>query len=419
MPARSLRIAWIGAGPGRHESGGAPGVGIELLVGLTALGHRIDCFMSGAEHPLPERLVGPRGLTFVWGQSGGWGRWHNRGRVSMFVTGLFARALGSLRLRREVVRRHRLEPYDVIFQYCNIEALAMPASLRRGVPLVMMPETHIAGELRCLLAEWRLALRCQPAYVFVVAVATMAVRALVQRARIRAARLLICISDVFRDHLVEDYRYPRERTLVIPNPVRLERFSGLELDRPPGSPGRVLVLGRISARKGIEDVIAVAQRLREQSIDARIRVVGGPSLWSDYTPLLEDLPPETGEFAGRIPPADIPVALARADLLLQAAKYEPFGLTVGEALAAGVPVVATSETGAIGGIDRAVVAEVAPGDVPAMTRAIVEMLARLREAPASLRALAHAEATRSFAPATVCRQISEALEGVVAASENR
>jgi glycosyltransferase involved in cell wall biosynthesis len=414
MSSRSLRIAWIGAGPGRRETGGAPGVAVDLLAGLTELGHRIDCFVTSAEHPLPERLVGVEGLAFIWGDSGWrWKAWYNRTNIGVFVTGLFARGLASLRLRREVTRRHREEPYDVIFQFCNVEALAMPASLRRSVPLVIHPATHIAGELRSLLAERRLSLRCQPAYVFAVAIATMALRVLVQRRRIRAARLLICISAVFRDHLVRDYGYPREHTLVIPNPVRLERFAQLDPAREVGSPARILVLGRIAARKGIEDVVALAHVLRERDIGARIRIVGGPSLWSDYTPLLAGLPPENGEYAGRVPPVDIPAELAQADVLLQAARYEPFGLTVGEALAAGVPVVATSETGAIEHIDRAVAAEVAPGDVEAMATEIVQTLARLRGAPGELRERARAEAARRFAPRTVCEQVSLALQRLV------
>ncbi|HUB36594.1 MAG TPA: glycosyltransferase family 4 protein, partial [Solirubrobacteraceae bacterium] len=221
------------------------------------------------------------------------------------------------------------------------------------------------------------------------------------------------------DHLVNDYRYPRAQTRVIPNPVRLERFSGLDLTRGAASPGRVLVLGRISARKGLEDVIALAARLRDAGSDARIRVVGGPSLWSDYTALLADLPPQSSEFAGRIEPAHIPAELARTDVLLQPAKYEPFGLTVGEALAAGVPVVATSETGAVEGIDRRVAAELAPGDVAGMAAAIELTLERLRADPAGLRTLAHEEAARRFAPELVCEQLSLALERIVEEFEGR
>jgi glycosyltransferase involved in cell wall biosynthesis len=163
----------------------------------------------------------------------------------------------------------------------------------------------------------------------------------------------------------------------------------------------------------VDDVIALAHLLRLRGADVRIRVVGGPSLWSDYTELLAALPPESSEFVGRITPAEIPAELAQADLLLQASKYEPFGLTVGEALAAGVPVVATSEVGAIEGVDRTVVGEVAPGDVEGLARTVVRMLAQLERAPRATRELARAEAVRLFAPSRVCEQLSGELKRVV------
>jgi len=163
----------------------------------------------------------------------------------------------------------------------------------------------------------------------------------------------------------------------------------------------------------VEDVVAVARALLERGIDVRIRIIGRTSLFSDYTKLLEDLPPENSEFLGSIPPTEVPAMLAHSDLLLQASKYEPFGLTVGEALAAGVLVVATTEVGAIEGVDSSVGASVRPGDVEGMVAAIVAMLDSLRARPAELRAKARAEAERLFAPELVCEQISAALERIV------
>jgi hypothetical protein len=96
-----------------------------------------------------------------------------------------------VRLRQEIARRHRQEPYDLIYQFSSIESPAVPSSLRRSLPLVIHPETHIAGELRWLIAERRLALRCQPAYAVATVATIMSVRALVQRIAIRRAALLI------------------------------------------------------------------------------------------------------------------------------------------------------------------------------------------------------------------------------------
>ena len=186
----------------------------------------------------------------------------------------------------------------------------------------------------------------------------------------------------------------------------------------PGEPPLVLVPTRISVRKGIEDVIAVSKLLAERGVSARIRVIGGPSNWSDYTKLLDDLPAENAEYGGRIPPAKMSAELQAADVVLLASKYDPCPMSVLEALASGVPVVATDEVGSIEGVDRAVVTEVPVGDVPAMADAIEQMLERVRDGHTQLRALARAEAERRFARDVVCEQISDALERLVGGSEH-
>jgi glycosyltransferase involved in cell wall biosynthesis len=407
---KPLRIAWLGGGP--LETGGAPGVVTELLDGLARRGHRIDCFFPGAGRKLPARLAAHDNLTFIWGTSDWrWNRWYSRTKIAAFASGLLSRAVGQLRLRREIARRHRREPYDLIYQNQTIESLGVPASVTRTVPLVIRPDSHQAGELRWLLAERRLAFRCQPRYIFFIVVAIMSFRTLVQRIKIRQASLLICISGVFRDHMVHDYGFPLEKTVVVTNPVNLDRFANS--NKPLADPPIVLVPSRISMRKGIEDVVAVARTLLERDVHVRLRVVGGPSIWSDYTKLLEDLPPENAEYGGPVPYSGMPAELEQSDMVLLASKYDPCPMSVLEALAAGVPVVATSEVGSIEGVDRSVAAEVQPGDVAGMATAITAMLERLRTSPTETRSLARAEAERRFAPDVVCQQISVALEQLV------
>lgn len=423
MSAKPLRIAWLGPAPGGHS--GVRGVAAELLGGLAQHGHQIDCFFPAAEGQSHVRIAGDElihfgegnlafgdNVTLIWGTSRWqWNRWYSRGKLMAFASGMLARVLASVRLRREIARRHRQRPYDLIYQFSSIETPGVPSKVARSVPVVIHPETHAAGELRWVIAERRLALRCQPAHVLAVVATIMLARTLVQKRAIRRASLLVCISSVFRDHMVNDYAFPLEATIVVPNPVRAERFAIAQT--PAGATPIVLVLGRISARKGIEDVVSVARLLRDRGVDARIRVVGGASLWSDYTKLLEDLPHENAEYAGAASASDVAAHLLESDILLQASKYEPFGLTVAEALAAGVPVVATSEVGAIEGVDRSVVREVAPGDTEAMATAITVLLEQSKTTRAELALKARAEADRLFAPEVVCSQISLALERLV------
>jgi glycosyltransferase involved in cell wall biosynthesis len=405
-----LRIAWLGGAP--QETGGAPGVVTELLDGLSRRGHEIDCFFPGVGVKVPEHLAARENLNFIWGTSEWrWDRWYSRTKLASFATGLLSRAVASVRLQQEITRRHRERPYDLIYQNQTIESLGVPAALAREIPLVIRPDSHMAGELRCLIAERKLAFRSQPRHIFFTVAAIMAFRALIQKIKIKQASLLIAISSVFRDHVVHDYGFPLERTVVVTNPVRLDRFEVSQ--RPPGEESLVLVPTRISVRKGLEDVIAVSKLLGERGVKARVRVIGGPSNWSDYTKLLDDLPRENAEYGGRIPPAKMSAELQGADVVLLASKYDPCPMSVLEALASGVPVVATDEVGSIEGIDRLVVSEVHVGDVPAMAGAIEAMLSRVQADHMKIRATARAEAERRFARDVVCEQISDALVRLV------
>jgi glycosyltransferase involved in cell wall biosynthesis len=396
-----------------EQAGGAPGVVRDLLGGLLLEGHQIDCFFPGAGHQLPPRLAAQENLTVTWGSSKLQGnRWYDKIAVGSFASGLFSRALSSLRLRREIARRHRERPYDLIYQNQWIESVGAPSSVLRSAPLVVRPDTESASELRCLLAERELSFRCQPRYIFFVVAAILFLRAQLQRVMIRRASLLVCISRVFRDHLVEDYDFPRGSTAVVPNPVRLERFT-FDAAKPPGEPPIVLVPVRVSVRKGLEDVVAIARLLRERGVRVRLRVVGGASLWSDYTKLLEDLPSETAEYAGRVAHGEMPAEYAGSDMMLLASKFDPCPMAVLEGLACGVPIVATTEVGSTEGVDAAVAVRLAPGDVEGMATAIEQMLGRIREQPEQMRSLARAEAERLFAPEVICRQLSAALERLV------
>jgi glycosyltransferase involved in cell wall biosynthesis len=407
MSQKSLHIAWIGFAPG-DDSGGVPGIATDLLPGLAKLGHRVECFFPSNEHELPSRITDVENLTFIWGTSSWrWNRWYSRNRFSAFVSAQLAGSVASLRLRSVLARRHANDPYDVFYQFSNVENRAAPRRLRRSVPLVAHPGQSSADALRFLVKERRLSLRGRPAYAFAIAATVLWSRMQVQRRQLRGAALVLCISNVFREHLMRDYGLDEEATAVVANPVRLDRFQVTA--RAIGTPPRILVLGRIATGKGVEDVVALAKLLLERGVEVRIRLVGGTSVWSDYTTLLEDLPPENAQYVGPIPGSEVPAELERTDILLQASKYEAFALTVAEALAAGVPVLATTEVGAIERVDRSVAAAVAPGDVEGMATAVVAMIERLRANPGEIRARARAEAERLFAPAVVCEEISVAL----------
>jgi glycosyltransferase involved in cell wall biosynthesis len=150
---------------------------------------------------------------------------------------------------------------------------------------------------------------------------------------------------------------PRARITVVPSGVNQRRFApdGPAVPRTPGL-RRVLTVGRMVPRKGFEEVIR-AMRLVP---DAECVVVGGPPAAElarePYARHLTDLAASLGvgdriRLAGAVPTADMPSWYRSADVVVAAPWYEPFGLTPLEAMACGVPVIAT----AVGGLTDTVV----------------------------------------------------------------
>jgi glycosyltransferase involved in cell wall biosynthesis len=123
---------------------------------------------------------------------------------------------------------------------------------------------------------------------------------------------------------------------VVPNGIDLERFSA----PPDPVPGRVLMLGRLSAQKRPDLAVQAFALARRGRDGAELHLVGdGP--WRERT---EALVRELGvggsvRFLGLAD--DVPALLARAACVILSSDYEGCPLSVIEAMAAGVPVVAT------------------------------------------------------------------------------
>jgi glycosyltransferase involved in cell wall biosynthesis len=144
---------------------------------------------------------------------------------------------------------------------------------------------------------------------------------------------------------------------------------------------RLLMLGRLVERKGTEDVIAALARLP----GAELVVAGGPpraELRADpeYRRLRGAARAHgvAGRvvFTGGVARERVPALIRSADVVVCAPWYEPFGIVPLEAMACGVPVVAT----AVGGLTDSIVPGrtgllVPPRDPAALAGAVAALLA--------------------------------------------
>ena len=163
----------------------------------------------------------------------------------------------------------------------------------------------------------------------------------------------ILISNDLRRYLTQNYRVDAGKFVIVRNGIETARFKGIgerggvlreELGVPAGCK-LVGFIGRFTEQKRPLLFLEVIRRVLEQRDDIRFYLVGeGP-----LAPKLERQIARLG-IAGMVsllpPRDDIPAVLDSTDLLVLTSLYEGAPLTVLEALASHVPVVA-SDVGAI------------------------------------------------------------------------
>ena len=189
-----------------------------------------------------------------------------------------------------------------------------------------------------------------------------------------------------------------DRVKVVPCGVDLGHFSpdGPEEARTPGL-SRLVVVSRLVERKGVGNVVSALAEVP----GAEVVIAGGPeeSALPDHEEArrLMGLAEAAGvadrvQLRGRVDRADLPALLRSADAVLCVPWYEPFGLVALEAMACGVPVVAT----AVGGLVDTVVDGVTGIHVPPRSpQHLAAALRSLLEEPVLRRRLGTAGARRA------------------------
>ncbi|WP_441520751.1 glycosyltransferase [Bradyrhizobium sp. 2TAF24] len=193
---------------------------------------------------------------------------------------------------------------------------------------------------------------------------------LARRLSRRAA--MVCVSDGLADHLCNDWHVPRERVTRIYNPVSVEHALPVSREELAQRPPVVMSVGRLNREKGFAALIAALPLIQS---DARLVIYGeGPE-----RDALQATAAELG-VADRLHLAgyrDNPwPCYATARCFALASPKEAFGNVVVEALASGLPVIATRSGGPDEILDHGRIgALVDNGDIPALADAINRALA--------------------------------------------
>jgi glycosyltransferase involved in cell wall biosynthesis len=196
---------------------------------------------------------------------------------------------------------------------------------------------------------------------------------------VRAADLVVatCAEEVAE---LRAMGMPEGRAVVVPCGVDLTTFTPDGPVAPRATRPRILSIGRLVERKGVDTVIRALTAVPA----AELVIAGGPApskLKADpEVRRLRAVAAECGvtdrvRFVGRVARDAVPALYRSADVVVSVPWYEPFGMVPLEAMACGVPPVVT----AVGGhldtvVDQVTGRFVPPRDSQRLGRVLAELL---------------------------------------------
>ena len=224
--------------------------------------------------------------------------------------------------------------YDVIHSHYWLSGLVGESLKQRwDIPHVTM--FHTLGEIknRASLSEHETDLRIQ------------------SEARIIAGvERIICATEQERALICQLYDAAVGNIRVVPLGVDLERFQPGDKDKARTALGLadervILFVGRIEPLKGV-DILINAAAMIESDVDCTVLIVGGDASSKAQVEKLRSLAREKGiehrvAFVGAVDHEKLPLYYSAADVCVIPSHYESFGLVAIEAMASGVPVVAS------------------------------------------------------------------------------
>jgi glycosyltransferase involved in cell wall biosynthesis len=342
-----MRVAMVGPHPlpGQPPVGGVEVVTQTLVGALRAEGADVTVITCAKGRAATDRASGHGGALTVVPSDVRSGRvtWYARERAA---------------IRRELLA---LAPDVVHAQGGNFYA---PGALSAGLPTVVTLHGILHREGRITDASSGIVERASKRL-------RGAGNSAFERATLRKATDLVIIST-YVEEVVRGRT--QARLHAIPNPV-VDRFYSVA--RRP-QPGRLLFVGSIEPVKNVLALVRAFHRTRDRLPSATLRLVGPPRDMRYHRAVLAELAAAGDRRAAYVGPRygnDLIDEYASAAALVLPSRHESSPLAVQQAMAAGLPVVASRAGGADRLVDEGTTGTlVPPDDTAAIADAIVAML---------------------------------------------
>jgi glycosyltransferase involved in cell wall biosynthesis len=182
------------------------------------------------------------------------------------------------------------------------------------------------------------------------------------------ATRVVATSAATAEWLVQNFSVPAEKlSVAIPGTEKSSRAPRL------GEPPILLALGSLIERKGYDVLLEALAGLGD--LNWRLRVVGSPRADVSVAAKLfaraskADLAGRV-DFLGEVPASEARLLLGGADVFVSASHYEGYGMALAEAMAHGLPIVASRGGAAAQTVPDEAAIKVDPGDVARLRAAL-------------------------------------------------
>ena len=170
---------------------------------------------------------------------------------------------------------------------------------------------------------------------------------------IKKADIITVISNYLREYVNKTAK--NKKIFLIPNGVDLQKFQIPDLKIKNPNIKTIITVSRLVEKNGIGDLIDAvalmtngksAENEKRKTENIKLLIIGNGSLEESLKLKVESLKLQNVQFAGETKPDQVPKYLSEADVFVRPSLSEGLGTAFLEAMAAGLPVVATP----VGGI---------------------------------------------------------------------
>ena len=309
----------------------------------------------------------------------------------------------------------------------SMVVVPLAAASAQQIEAIEVDHVHAHWATHPALAAWVIGRLTGRTYSFTAHAHDIYVERPMLAEKLQGAAFAVTISDYNLRLLTGWYGRLADRVEVIHCGVDAAVFrprAQADITRTPGDrPFEILSIATLQPQKGHAVLVAAARRLFDRGIAFRVRMVGE----GEERPALEAAIAAAGltgyvQLLGRQPRDRVVALLGEADVVVQPSIVLPNGKTEGipvalmEALASGVPVVATAVSGVPELVEDGVTGRLVP---PGDDEALADALADLQRDPVLAAGLAEAGRARvlaSFDLVTNTRHLAERFVAVARAA---